>query len=135
MKTITLTAAGGTLTLNGTFNPFSLVGDERTLVYSIIDKMDDIRGEDQGKRMNARPWRNGGVMIRKVTAPGTRHRGIHRCGRQPKVRKRRAVPQALIKRGDGPWWILTITSSIIGPCIDWCKGRREAGYAGPESGL
>lgn len=39
MKTIELVIAGGTLTLNGTFNPFSLVGEERELVYDIIDKM------------------------------------------------------------------------------------------------
>ena len=39
MKTIGLTAAGGSLTLSGTFNPFELSGDERTLVYDIIDKM------------------------------------------------------------------------------------------------
>ena len=41
MKTIALAVAGGTLTLNGTFNPFALVGYERELVYSIIDKMCD----------------------------------------------------------------------------------------------
>ncbi len=41
MKTITLVVAGGTLTLNGTFNPFKLAGDERKLVYDIIDMMDD----------------------------------------------------------------------------------------------
>ena len=39
MKTIELTAAGGSLTLSGTFNPFELASDERTLVYDIIDKM------------------------------------------------------------------------------------------------
>ena len=39
MKTIDLTAAGGSLTLSGTFNLFELAGDERTLIYDIIDKM------------------------------------------------------------------------------------------------
>ena len=39
MKTIELTVAGGSLTLSGSFNPFELAGDERTLVYDIIDKM------------------------------------------------------------------------------------------------
>ena len=41
MKTISLVTAGGTLTLNGTFNPFKLVGEERDLVYLIIDKMNE----------------------------------------------------------------------------------------------
>lgn len=41
MRTIALPVAGGTLTISGTFNPFSLVGPERTLVYLIIDKMEE----------------------------------------------------------------------------------------------
>jgi Family of unknown function (DUF5343) len=41
MRTIALPVAGGTLTISGTFNPFSLVGEERTLVYLIIDKMNE----------------------------------------------------------------------------------------------
>jgi len=39
MKTIELRGAGGTLTLSGTFNPFELDGDDRALVYDIIDLM------------------------------------------------------------------------------------------------
>lgn len=39
MKVIELPQAGGNLTLSGTFNPFELVGAERDLVYSIIDRM------------------------------------------------------------------------------------------------
>ncbi|MEW5982953.1 MAG: DUF5343 domain-containing protein [Acidobacteriota bacterium] len=39
MKTITLTKAGGSLTLSGAFNLFDLVDDERELVFTIIDKM------------------------------------------------------------------------------------------------
>lgn len=41
MKTINLVVAGGSLTLNGTFNPFQLNGKERELVYAIIDKMNE----------------------------------------------------------------------------------------------
>jgi hypothetical protein len=41
MKTINLPAVGGTLTLNASFNPLQLKGDERTLVYLIVDKMDE----------------------------------------------------------------------------------------------
>jgi hypothetical protein len=39
MKTIILPGAKGHLTLGGTFNIFDLAGDERDLVFSIIDKM------------------------------------------------------------------------------------------------
>ena len=39
MKAIELPMAGGSLTLSGRFNPFELVGDERELVFSIIDTM------------------------------------------------------------------------------------------------
>jgi len=41
MKTIDLPAVGGTLTLSATFNPLQLKGDERALVYFIVDKMDE----------------------------------------------------------------------------------------------
>jgi hypothetical protein len=41
MKTIQLHTVGGTLTVSGTFNPFGLIGKERELVYSIIDKMNE----------------------------------------------------------------------------------------------
>ena len=41
MKVIELPQAGGSLTLSGTFNPFELVGAERDLVYSIIDRMQE----------------------------------------------------------------------------------------------
>lgn len=39
MKTVALPAANGRLTLSGTFNMFDLAGDERELVFAIIDKM------------------------------------------------------------------------------------------------
>jgi hypothetical protein len=39
VKTITLRNVTGELTLSGTFNPFELDGDERKLVYDIIDLM------------------------------------------------------------------------------------------------
>ncbi len=35
MKEVPL--AGGVLTLMGTFNPLDLVGDERTLVFAVVD--------------------------------------------------------------------------------------------------
>ena len=41
MKTISLPRVGGTLTLSGTFNAFELMGEERDLIYQIIDKMND----------------------------------------------------------------------------------------------
>lgn len=41
MRTVQLPRAGGSLTLSGDFNPFELSGDERTLVYDIIDKMNE----------------------------------------------------------------------------------------------
>jgi len=41
MKTIQLPGVGGTLTLSATFNPLQLKGDERALVYLIVDKMDE----------------------------------------------------------------------------------------------
>lgn len=39
MKEIRLPVVGGTLTLSGTFNAFDLVGEERELIYDIVDKM------------------------------------------------------------------------------------------------
>jgi hypothetical protein len=41
MKTIKLPNVEGTLSVTGTFNPFLLMGDERALVYQIIDLMTD----------------------------------------------------------------------------------------------
>jgi hypothetical protein len=39
VKTVKLGDTGGTLTLSGTFNPLELDGDERKLVYDIVDLM------------------------------------------------------------------------------------------------
>jgi hypothetical protein len=39
MKTISLPKAGGSLTLSGNINLFALTGDERTLVFTLIDTM------------------------------------------------------------------------------------------------
>jgi hypothetical protein len=39
MKQIALPKVNGTLSISGTFNPFGLVGNERKLVYKIIDLM------------------------------------------------------------------------------------------------
>jgi len=39
VKTVTLGETGGTLTLSGTFNPLELDGEERKLVYDIVDLM------------------------------------------------------------------------------------------------
>ncbi len=39
VKTVRLGDTGGTLTLSGTFNPLELDGDERKLVYDIVDLM------------------------------------------------------------------------------------------------
>jgi hypothetical protein len=39
VKTITLRNMSGDLTLSGTFNPFDLSGDERKLIYGMIDLM------------------------------------------------------------------------------------------------
>lgn len=46
MKTITLPKAGGSLTISGDFNWFQLVGDERELVLSIIDKMAEFESRE-----------------------------------------------------------------------------------------
>jgi hypothetical protein len=40
IKSITLPGVDGTLTVSGNFNFFGLVGDERTLVFGIVDLMD-----------------------------------------------------------------------------------------------
>jgi|SRR5579864_1752444 len=39
LMTVTLPEVGGTLTVSGNFNVFGLAGDERTLVFSIIDSI------------------------------------------------------------------------------------------------
>jgi hypothetical protein len=39
VKTVRLRDTEGTLTLSGTFNPLELDGDERKLVYDIVDLM------------------------------------------------------------------------------------------------
>ena len=49
MKKIALTNAGGSLTLSGTFNPFALMGEERDLVYLIIDKMSEYETKTKGE--------------------------------------------------------------------------------------
>lgn len=41
MKTIDLPKVGGSLSITGTFNAFMLMGDERDLVYKIIDLMNE----------------------------------------------------------------------------------------------
>jgi len=46
MKKVELPNAGGTLTLSGSFNTFDLDGDERTLVFAIIDKMKEFERKD-----------------------------------------------------------------------------------------
>jgi hypothetical protein len=50
MRTVTLPVSGGSLTLSGTFNPFDLAGDERALVYAIIDKMNEFAQKNGGKK-------------------------------------------------------------------------------------
>jgi hypothetical protein len=47
VKTVRLGEAGGTLTLSGTFNPLELDGEERKLVYDIVDLMKQY--EQRGK--------------------------------------------------------------------------------------
>jgi hypothetical protein len=47
VKTVKLGETGGTLTLSGTFNPLELDGEERKLVYDIVDLMK--RYEQRGK--------------------------------------------------------------------------------------
>lgn len=53
MKTIQLQSVGGSLTISGTFNPFGLVGKERELVYSIIDKMNEYEMSKEAPRAKA----------------------------------------------------------------------------------
>lgn len=48
MKTVTLPGVKGTLTISGTFNAFGLSGDERKLVYDIIDMMNAFEGKAGG---------------------------------------------------------------------------------------
>jgi len=47
MKEIRLPKVDGSLAITGTFNPFGLVGDERDLVYKIIDMMNDFEQKNQ----------------------------------------------------------------------------------------
>lgn len=48
MKTLTLPKAGGTLTLSGNINLFSLTGDERALVFALIDLMNEFEVKHGG---------------------------------------------------------------------------------------
>jgi hypothetical protein len=48
MKKIALPNAGGSLTLSGSFNLFRLSGDERELVFQIIDKMNEFETKSKG---------------------------------------------------------------------------------------
>jgi Family of unknown function (DUF5343) len=48
MKTVTLPNVQGTLTISGTFNAFGLSGDERKLVYDIIDMMNAFEAKEGG---------------------------------------------------------------------------------------
>jgi hypothetical protein len=48
MKTITLPKSGGTLTLSGNINLFTLVGNERELVFKLIDTMTAFEAEQGG---------------------------------------------------------------------------------------
>ncbi|MDP2055803.1 MAG: DUF5343 domain-containing protein [Acidobacteriota bacterium] len=50
MLTVALPTCGGSLTLSGTFSPFQLAGEERELVYAIIDKMNAFAGKKEGKK-------------------------------------------------------------------------------------
>ena len=50
MKEIELPQAGGKLTLSGTFNTFELVGDERDLVFKIIDAMKGFESKTEEDR-------------------------------------------------------------------------------------
>jgi hypothetical protein len=43
--TIQLPTANGSLTLSGTFNAFDLVGDERALVFALLDLMQDFESK------------------------------------------------------------------------------------------
>jgi hypothetical protein len=48
MKTIALPKSGGTLTLSGNINLFTLVGNERELVFKLIDAMTAFEAEQGG---------------------------------------------------------------------------------------
>lgn len=48
MKTIQLPGVSGILTISGTFNPFELMGEERDLVYKIIDMMSVFQKSSKG---------------------------------------------------------------------------------------
>jgi hypothetical protein len=48
MKTVLLPKAGGKLTLSGSFNLFDLAGDERELVFALIDKMNEFAAKHGG---------------------------------------------------------------------------------------
>jgi hypothetical protein len=48
VKTLELPKSGGTLTLSGNINFFSLTGDERTLVFALIDAMDAFEAKKGG---------------------------------------------------------------------------------------
>ena len=52
MKQISLPKVGGTLTISGTFNPFGLMGNERALVYRIIDLMTAFEADPEFEIMN-----------------------------------------------------------------------------------
>jgi hypothetical protein len=49
MKTVSLPNVKGTLTISGTFNAFGLSGDERKLVYNIIDMMNEFEAKTGGQ--------------------------------------------------------------------------------------
>ena len=45
--TVELPGAKGTLTLSGRFNAFDLVGDERALVFALLDLMQDFEAKQK----------------------------------------------------------------------------------------
>ena len=47
-----LPLAGGVLSLMGTFNPLDLVGDERTLVFAIVDL---VRAFERAQQQHTKP--------------------------------------------------------------------------------
>ena len=48
MKTIALPKAGGSITLSGNINLFALTGEERTLVFALIDTMSAFEAKQGG---------------------------------------------------------------------------------------
>jgi hypothetical protein len=46
-KTVSLPNAAGRVTLIGNFNPLDLVGEERTLVYALVDKMNEFAAKQK----------------------------------------------------------------------------------------